>query len=271
MKLSSKILLAMLILLVSGLLMSNIVLKKEYNKIDKSDLYWNYTTVFSKPFKYIKIDGGNITHIAFEQSKKYSVRVLNVWKRDHPQLLQSVVKNDTLFLKFIYAPDNQNEKNWMKLATVVRVFSPELLSVEGFNTKFGMFKLKQKSISVNMSGKSEFEVESMIPDMDSIDVIQRDSAAVEFEMSPDYKSKKIKDTVLNKGARISFGDKIPPPGTGSNEIKSNETMNINTVKADLTGHTILDIGHAQIQTLQLHISDSSAIILSGGALKKIGK
>ncbi len=38
MKLSSRILLAMLIVLVSGLLMSNIVLKQEYNKIDKSDL-----------------------------------------------------------------------------------------------------------------------------------------------------------------------------------------------------------------------------------------
>ena len=271
MKLSSRILLAMLIILVSGLLMSNIVLKKEYNKIDKSDLYWNYTTVFSQPFKYIKINGGNITNIAFEQSKKYSVRILNDWERDHRQLLQSSVRNDTLFIKFIYTPDNENEKEWMKHNTMVRIFSPELLFVNGFNTNFGMFKLKQKSVAVNMSGKSKFEVESMIPDMDSINVVQRDSAAVEFEMSPDYKSMKRKDTVLNKGVQINFGDNIPQPGSGSNEIKSDEAMNINSVKADLTGHTILDIGHAQIKSLQLKISDSSAIILSGGALKKMGK
>ena len=271
MKLSSKILLAMLIILVSGLLMSNIVLKKEFNKIDKSDLYWNYTKVFTQSFRYIKIDGGNITNIAFEQSKNCSVRILNSWERDHPQLLKTSVKKDTLFIKFIYTPENQYEKDWMKQANLVRIFSPEILSVNGFNTNFGMFKLKQKSIAVNISGKSEFEVESMIPDMDSIDVVQRDSAAVEFEMSPDYKSTKKTDTVMNKAVQIHFGDNPPPAGTGSDEIKSNEAMNINSVKADLTGHTILDIGHAQIQTLQLHISDSSAIILSGGALKKIAK
>ncbi len=233
--------------------------------------YWNYTTVFSQPFRYIKIKGGNITNIAFEQSKKSSVRVLNDWKRDHPQLFQSGVKNDTLFIKFVYSPDNQNEKEWLKHNTIVRIFSPELLCVNGFNTNFGMFKLKQKSITVNMSGKSTFEVESMIPVMDSINVVQRDSAAVEFEMSPDYKSLKRKDTVLNKGVQINFGDNIPSSGQGSNEIKSDEAMKINSVKADLTGHTILDIGHAQIQSLELHISDSSAIILSGGALKRMGK
>ncbi len=271
MKISSKILLVMLVLLVCGLLMSNMVLKKEYDKIDKSDLYWNYTTVFSHPFKYIKIDGGNITKIAFEPSKNCSVRILNDWKRNHPQLLQSSVKNDTLFIKFIHTPGNQDEKDWMKWNTIVRIFSPELLSVEGFNTDFGMFKLKQKSVAVNMSGKSKFEVESMIPEMDSINVIQRDSAAVKFEMSPDYKSIKKKDTAINKTLQIHFGDNPPQPAAGSDEIKSNEAMNINSVKADLSGHTILDIGHAQIETLQLHISDSSAIVLSGGALKKMGK
>ena len=58
MKLSSRILLSMLIILIAGLLLSNIVLKKEYNKIDKGDLHWNYTTVLTQPFKYLKIDGG---------------------------------------------------------------------------------------------------------------------------------------------------------------------------------------------------------------------
>ena len=133
-----------------------------------------------------------------------------------------------------------------------------------------MFKLKQKSIAVTISGKSKFEVESMIPDMDSINVIQRDSSAVEFEMSPDYKSKKREDTLLNKGVQIHFGDNIVPPGAGSESIKSDEAMTINSVKANLDGNSILDIGHAQIQSLQLKIADSSAIILSGGALKKLG-
>ncbi|HUZ62031.1 MAG TPA: hypothetical protein VMU83_24870 [Hanamia sp.] len=69
MKLSSRILLSMLILLVAGLLLSNIVLKKEYNKIDKSDLHWNYTNVLTQHFKYLKIEGGNNTKIALNKIK----------------------------------------------------------------------------------------------------------------------------------------------------------------------------------------------------------
>ena len=269
MKLSSRILLSMLIILVAGLLLSNIILKKEYNKIDKGDLHWNYTTVLKQPFKYLKLEGGNITNIAFEQNKNYSVRVLNDWQRYNPRLIKASVSNDTLFVKFVYASNNQNEKDWMKSTTLVRIFSPQLLYVEGYNTNFEMFKLKQKSIAVNMSGKSKFEVESMIPGMDSINVIQRDSAAVEFEMSPDYKSKKREDTVTNKKVQIHFGDKPITPGLALADIKSDEAMDINWLNADIQGYSILDVGHAQIQSLQLRIADSSAIILSGGALKKV--
>ncbi len=268
MKLSSRILLSMLIIIIAGLLLSNIVLKKEYDKIDKGDLHWNYTNVLTQHFKYLKIEGGNNTKIAFEQNKNCSVRVLNDWQRYHPELIQSFVKNDTLFIKFIHSGSNQNEKDWMKWTTLVRIFSPELLSVEGFNTDFEMFKLKQKSISVNMYGKSKFELESMIPNLDSINVIQKDSASVEFEMSPDYNSKKREDSVINKGVAIHFGDNTSPPANGGGKIKSDEAMYIKSVNANLQGYSILDLGHAQIDSLQLKIADSSAIIVSGGALKK---
>ena len=48
-------------------------------------------------------------------------------------------------------------------------------------------------------------------------------------------------------------------------------MNINSVKANIEGYSILDLGHAQIQSLQLKIAESSAIILSGGSLKRLTK
>jgi hypothetical protein len=51
MKFTSKVLLAMLIVLIGGLLSSNIILKNEYDKVDKSDIYWNYENVSQQPFK----------------------------------------------------------------------------------------------------------------------------------------------------------------------------------------------------------------------------
>jgi hypothetical protein len=120
--------------------------------------------------------------------------------------------------------------------TLVRVFSPRLLSFTGNNTKFEMFKTKQKNMSVSLTGKSQFELESMSTEMDSLHIIQRDSSAVVFEMSPDY--------------------------------KITESFHIKNVDANLQDVSVLDLGHAQIDSLKLIIADSSAILLSGGTLKK---
>ena len=117
------------------------------------------------------------------------------------------------------------------------------------------FKLKQKNLTLNMSGKSTFEVESMIKNLDSLNISQMDSSNIVFEMSPDF--------------RPVEGKQIITPNDV--EIKSPEAMSIQSVKANVQGYSLLDLGHAQIQSLQLNISDSSAIILSGGALRTLPK
>lgn len=236
MKLSTKILTTMLLLFIAGLFVSNNILKKEYGKADKSDLYWNYGKILEQPFSHINIEGGNITNIAFEQSSKPSVRVYKNWQGYEKEVVKAFVKNDTLFLKFPNTYKDIFEQNWMGWNTLVRVFSPQLLSVTGTDTKFEMFKTKQKSISINMAGKSTFELESMSPEFDSLHIIQNDSSQVVFEMSPDY--------------------------------KISEAFHVKYVEADLKAVSFLDIGHGQIDSLKLNIADGSGILLSGGTLKK---
>lgn len=146
----------------------------------------------------------------------------------------------------------------MQGITAVRIFSPQLLSVDGLNTNFEMFKMKQKNMDVKITGKSKFEMESMIADFDTLNISQKDTSEVIFEMSPDFQT-----TVITDPNRIGVS-------VGSiQQINSDEAMSIKSVNANLQGNTLLDIGHAQIQSLELHIADSSGIILSGGALKKI--
>jgi hypothetical protein len=264
MKWTSRILIAIFLLLIGGLFASNIALKKEYDKVDKHDAYWTYGKVLEEHFKFLKLKGGNLTHIAFEQSPNCSVRILKDWQRNHDSPpIQSYVKDDTLFITFDYVPKEDWEKNWMKWITVVRIFAPELQIIEGVNTNFEMFKLKQNNISVNMSGRSKFEVESFIPDMNSIHVVQRDSAEVVFEMSPEYKKPTLAEGQPQNKIILNTLANQPP--------KSNEAMTIRSVDADLQGYSILDVGHAQIQDLKLAITDTSAIILSGQALRKFGK
>lgn len=268
MKISTSILFTLLILLVAGMLCSNIILKKEYDKVDKSDLYWTYRRVSETPFKHLKIKGGNITNIAFEQSNTCSVRVLEDWARYHKGDITAVVKNDTMFVDFSFVPQNENEKSWLKNITPVRIFCPQLLSVEGFNTKLEMFKMKQKSYTVSMAGKSQFEVESMIPSLESLNISQKDSSEVVFEMSPEYKAVP-KAESSGKALTVNFGSQDINASTNIGIIKSKEAMAIQSLIASVQGVSLLDVGHAQIGSVQLQIADSSGILLSGGALKKV--
>lgn len=265
MKFTSKILLALLIILIAGVLSSNMILKNEYDKVDKTDIYWTYEKVLQQPFRYLKIDGGNITKIVFEQSPKYSVRVLQEWKRYHAGEIKAHVNHDTLYINFDFVPSNQYEKYWVKATACVRIFSPQLLSVDGYNTNFEMDKLKQKSINVNLAGKSNFEVESLYPAMDSINITQRDSTAVVFEMSPDYRKSSSDNQPQGK---VEFHNAASVAVVYPNiQDDFTESMSIRSVTANIKGYSILDVGHAQIQKLQLQVQDSSAIVLSGSALK----
>jgi len=268
MKFTSKVLLALAVILIGALLSSNIILKREYDKVDKSDIYWNYHKILQQPFKYLKITGGNGTRIAFEQSQHYSVRILQEWERYHGGEIKARVANDTLYINFDFVPPTPYDIFYLKNTTTVRIFSPELLSFDGFNTNFEMYQMKQKSMNVNVTGRSKFEIESMLRSMDSITVFQRDSSEVVFEMSPDYKP--VKSTEKEKSVTITIGS-APPSLSSLNQIESPEAMSIKSVKADIQGYSLLDLGHAQIDSLQLKIADSSAIILSGGALRKIVK
>lgn len=99
-----------------------------------------------------------------------------------------------------------------------------------------MFRLKQNSLKVSMSGKSSFEVESMNPYFDSLNISGKDSSAIQIEMSPDY--------------------------------RASESFHVKSVSANLRDVSILDIGYAQIDSLKLNVDDSSAVLLSGVTLKK---
>jgi len=238
-KLSTLILVTLMVLIVLSVFATDIVLKSVYNKRDKNDLYWNYSKILEQPYKYLKIDGGNITNIIFEPGQKSSVRVLKQWWDFHADSsINAYVKNDTLYLNLKFNNyKNINERDWMQGEVLVRLFGPQLLSVNGNNTNIELQKLQQSNIAINLRGRSRLEVETYSHNFDTLKVAQQDSSQVVFEMSPDL--------------------------TGS------YMMHFNHVFAALQGVTLLDIGRSTIDDIKLNVADSSAVILSGKSLKGI--
>ena len=87
-------------------------------------------------------------------------------------------------------------------------------------------------------------------------------------MSPDYRKNSSEKQTQGK---ILFhdGNGVLVEDTKQEQKSFDETMSFTSVTASIKGHSILDVGHAQIQKLQLQVSDSSAIVLSGDAVKKV--
>ncbi len=237
-KTSTAIIFTVMMLIVAGVFASNIELKKEYDARDKNDIYWNYIKILQQPFKYLQIDGGNVTNIVYQPSQKCSVGLTSRWWNNKDSTLKVYVKNDTLHLKFIYKYKNDSEKSWLQYETPIRIFGPQLLAIDGNNTNFELEKLKQANISISLKGKSRLEVETYDPNFDSLKVTQRDSSQVVFEMSPD--------------------------------LKTAYMMHFKHVDADITGYSLLDIGRSVVDDTKLKIADSSAVILSGKSIRQLG-
>jgi hypothetical protein len=74
MKWSNIILSTSLVAVLAGIFGSNVLMKKEYDRLDKSDKYWNYTKLTDKPFRHIRITGGNVSNIVYEQTPHNAVK-----------------------------------------------------------------------------------------------------------------------------------------------------------------------------------------------------
>ncbi|WP_316635953.1 DUF2807 domain-containing protein [uncultured Flavobacterium sp.] len=214
---------------------SNVILKKRYDSADKSDYYWNYNKISTTPFKYLKIDGGNVTNIVFEQQKNCSVRVLDYWGGYDKDSVKTYVSGDTLHLQFVKCPTDLYKKSWMETNVLVRIAAPQLLAIDGYNTNFEFVKLDQKELQINLTGKSRIEVESNTHNFDKLSINQRDSSQVIFEMNPD--------------------------------LKQSPIIKVKNVAVKIQGVSLLDIGHMNVDNLQLDVTESSAVILSGHNLK----
>ena len=237
MKKSSLILLILAALFIVGLIGSDLILKNKYDQIDKSDPFWNYTKLNKGVFHHIRMTGSNVTRISFIPGPNGSLGVVNYWEKELRSRIESSISNDTLFIKFKERTDPPNIRSWMKTRVLVAISCPDLISVSAFNSNLDLFKLKQKNLSVNLAGRSAMEVESCIPDFDSLFVNQKDSSRLEFEISED--------------------------------IISSGIMHAKWIEARLQNRSLLDVGHFQIENMRQSVGDSAGIILSGSTLRTL--
>jgi hypothetical protein len=236
MKLSNLILLATLGLGTAAVFGSNYVIKKEYDKIDKTDPYWNFKKMMDKPFTHLVIKGGNITNVVLEESAHAYVKILQTWRGADDGAVKSYVRNDTLYVDFENHFIDLYEKYWLQGVVPVRISSPEIASINGVDTKLVFDKFNHPDLKVELHGDSKLQVNCFRTSFNKIDISQTDSSLVAFTVSED----------------LFIGDSI----------------NIKSAFVHGTGTSLVNLRTATIDSLQLNLSDGASAALNGYTLTK---
>jgi hypothetical protein len=236
MKWSSILLTTLGVAAISGILGSNYIMKKVYDNTDKSDPYWNFRKVFDQPFHHLKINGGNISNLVYEQSDKHSVKLLTAWKGASDGSVKTSLNNDTLTIDFPNEYKDLYEKFWLRDEVTVRISSPQLMSIQGIDTKLFINKFNQPTLNIYAAGNTKLLINTYRNKFDSINVIQRDSSLAYM--------------------------------TKSDEIIGPNILTFNKVNADCSGNSLLNLRSSVIDHLDLKISDSASVALSGATLEK---
>jgi hypothetical protein len=211
-------------------------MKGEYDRIDKSDKYWNYIKFTDKPFKHIRITGGNVSNIVYEQSPHSVVKVMRAWHGSEDGTVKAVVANDTLTIDFANGYKDIYEKYWLRDAVTVRISGPVLESVNGADTKMVLNKFDQPALKVDLKGNSRLVVNSYRTHFDRLDVNQGDSSLTTIAMS--------------------------------SETFTNDIIRIKEVNAIGRNVSLLNLRSVSVEHLNLDMADSASVALSGYTLDK---
>lgn len=221
----------------TGIIGSNYILKQVYNRTDKSDPYWNFKKILDGPFHHLKINGGNISNIVYEQGDKHSVKILSAWRGATDGSVKTSINDDTLTIDFLNHYKDLYEKFWLRDQVTVRISAPELISVTGNDTKLLLNKFNRPSLNIYAAGNTKLLINTYRNQFDSVNVVQRDSSLAYMVKSEDI-----------------IGPNI---------------LTIDKLTADCSGNSLLNLRSSVIEHLDLKMSDSASIALSGATLDKL--
>ena len=255
MKLTSKILSGLVLLFCGSIIFSAFKFRQEYDKNIKGGMYFLYGPIQEQPYSHLVVRGGNLSTIIYEPAEKSSVRVFKKWTGYNDSRIKTIIRHDTLYLDFPNQYKDIYEKDQLKNTAMVRLFSPALKSVTGSNTNLRFSKFKQKELIADISGNSAFVVESLINDFASISVKASDTTDIIFEVSP----------TLRKSRTASLGS---DPKEIPSVVKGWDAFHIKRFHAEASGQSFINIGRAQVDSIDFKLSDTAAIFLTGGTIRK---
>jgi hypothetical protein len=146
MKLSTKLLILLSLFLVSCIFATNILLKKEFDKMDLKDPYRQYKTVLEQPFKHVKIMASNSEYCKVQYDYGVGYKVMK-YKGDNIDMqfsTQYYVQNDTLFIRIKELQQRYRNDE------LLRITAPSVSSFVLDSANFNINNWQQKDLHITL-------------------------------------------------------------------------------------------------------------------------
>lgn len=159
MKTSNKLLILLFALSIFLMIGSGFSLKAKFEKIDRKDPYFGYSSDLVKPFKYIKLTGNFFGYTQIEPGKKFEVRMSDFRSySNRPDITWKVI-GDTLNVNYKTSGQQSSYNGNIFIgAPHVYIIAPELSGVHSIGLmskiqgwKNGAFSVEQKGHGVLFS------------------------------------------------------------------------------------------------------------------------
>lgn len=174
MKKSNLFLMALGLVIITGMYATNVILKKEYQKIDLTNPYKNYVSVDFSSYAVLAISGSNGYPIEIVHKKINDVKVLRS-RLDH---FKSILKNDTLFIQFTGSNISMEQGFHGNTPPGIIIQKNALSSIIISNTYNRVFGFSNQDLKLVLNGDSYMEISNC--NLQVLEVDMKNKSQIEF-------------------------------------------------------------------------------------------
>lgn len=176
---------ALVLISTIGMFATNLILKKEYLKIDLTDVYKNYISVNKATYSVLNISGSNGYPIDIIHKPHNHVRVL----RSREKHVTSHLSHDTLFIEFRGANISQSQAFLTDTPSGLIIESKDLVEVISKNTNNRIIGFSNQDFTLNLAGNSLSKVFDC--EVKTFNISSKNKSQFEFSQSNQVDSLRI--------------------------------------------------------------------------------
>jgi hypothetical protein len=164
MKTSNILLICLLAVTLLFIVGSNLVLKAEFDKLDRKDAFYGYKQETVKTFKYVKIQGKQIGITQIQPGTNYEIR----FNKDR-KLFDWKVIGDTLEMTYKRTWNEQpNQHDNLKFKPVVYILAPQISGVTTEKATSIIKGWKNQNMIIKQSGNVMLLTDNTIHDLSAL-------------------------------------------------------------------------------------------------------